>query len=149
MNLSLNEFINNYLPNSYDENMFNKDGSINPKYNSFKKTGLIAQIFDEHWEELYSNNKAIIDKMMPNADTDIRKVIDCANKDLGCCAYECTNCKDIIFIGYTCKSKACSSCGYTNKMNKVENILKTAYNCKHRQIVYNTKGIKEIFFLSF
>ena len=53
------------------------------------KKGIIAQIFDEHWEEVYSNNKDIIDKMQPNADTKIRKVIDCANKDLSCCAYEC------------------------------------------------------------
>ena len=37
MYLSLNKFINNYLPNSNDENMFDKDVSINPKYNSFKK----------------------------------------------------------------------------------------------------------------
>ena len=72
INLSLNKFINNYLPNSNDENMFDKDISINPKYNSFKKKGIIVQIFDEHWEEVYSNNKDIIDKMRPNADTKIR-----------------------------------------------------------------------------
>ena len=36
------------------------------------KKGIIAQIFDEHWEEVYSNNKDIIDKMRPNADTKIR-----------------------------------------------------------------------------
>ena len=58
--------------NSNDENMFDKDISINPKYNSFKKKGIIVQIFDEHWEEVYSNNKDIIDKMRPNADTKIR-----------------------------------------------------------------------------
>lgn len=52
--------------------MFDKDVSINPKYNSFKKKGIIAQIFDKHWEEVYSNNKDIIDKMRPNADTKIR-----------------------------------------------------------------------------
>lgn len=81
MYLSLNKFINNYLPNSYDENMFDKNSSINPKYNSFKKTGLIAQIFDEHWDEVYSNNKDIIDKMRPNADAETKKDIDCDNKD--------------------------------------------------------------------
>ena len=44
--ISLEMFKEVYLPNSYDENMFNSDGTINPKYNSFKKTGIIAQIFD-------------------------------------------------------------------------------------------------------
>ena len=41
-----------YLPNSYDENMFRNDGSLNPDYNSFKKTGTIAQIFDDHWDNV-------------------------------------------------------------------------------------------------
>ena len=45
MNVSLKEFINNYLPKSYNENMFLPDGKINPKYNTFKKTGIIAKIF--------------------------------------------------------------------------------------------------------
>lgn len=79
------------------------------------KKGINVQIFDEHWEEVYSNNKDIIDKMRPNADTKIRLVTDCANKDFGCCTYEYPNCKDIIFIDYTCKSRACSSRGYKYK----------------------------------
>ena len=45
MNVSLKDFINNYLPKSYNENMFLPDSKINPKYNTFKKTGIIAKIF--------------------------------------------------------------------------------------------------------
>jgi len=37
--------------------MFKSDGSLNQKYNSFKKTGTIAKIFEEHWESFYQNNK--------------------------------------------------------------------------------------------
>lgn len=48
LNLSLDEFKNLYLNNNYDENMFNSDRSINPKYNSKRNTGLIAQIFEGH-----------------------------------------------------------------------------------------------------
>ncbi len=46
-----------YLENNYDENMFKPDGSINPYYNSFKKTGIIASIFEEHWNTVYSDLK--------------------------------------------------------------------------------------------
>ena len=49
LELSLNEFKEFYLKNNYNENMFKSDGSLNPDYNSNKKTGLIAKIFEDHW----------------------------------------------------------------------------------------------------
>ena len=150
MDVSLDEFKKNYLPNMYDENMFNTDGTINPKYNSFKKTGLIAQIFEDHFEEVYLENKDTIALMRPNAVKEVSKIIDCANKSLGCDAYECPNCHDIIFIGYTCKSRMCSSCGYKYKMLKVENIMQTAYKCNHRQIVFTIpEELRKFFFFPF
>ncbi|MBR2787502.1 MAG: transposase zinc-binding domain-containing protein, partial [Clostridia bacterium] len=66
----------------------------------------------------------------------IKKIIDCYNKNLGCSVYECPHCHDIIFVGHTCKSRFCSSCGYKYKNERVENIMQTAYNCQHRQIVF-------------
>lgn len=55
--LTTNEFRDYILDNSYNENMFNPDGSLNANYNSFKKTGLISDIFEDHWEEYYSQKK--------------------------------------------------------------------------------------------
>ena len=75
--VSLNFFKENILPNIYDENIFNSDGSVNPNYNSFKKTGIIAQIFEDHWNYVYFNNKNIIDLYRPNANKEINKIIDC------------------------------------------------------------------------
>ena len=102
--------------------MFNSDGSINPKYNS---------------------NKAKINMYRPNAPIEIQKIIDCHNKDLGCNAYECPNCGDVIFIGNTCKSRLCTSCGYKYKNERVENILQQAIKCKHRQIVFTIPIIQK------
>ena len=121
--VSLNTFKDCFLPNNYNENMFNEDGTINNKYNSFKKTGIISQIFEDHWDSVYAENKNIIDKFRPNASKEIAKVINCHNKSLGCDAFECPKCHDIYFISYTCKSRFCSSCGYKYKLVKVENIL--------------------------
>lgn len=148
--ISLETFKEVFLENTYDENMFMDDGSINPKYNSFKKTGTIANIFEDHWEEIYKQNKDLIDLYRPNADKEIKKIIDCHNKDLGCSCYVCPNCDSISFIGYTCKSRICSSCGYKYKLERVENILQTAYKCNHRQIVFTIpKELRKYFFFPF
>lgn len=144
------EFINYFLVKNFDENIFNSDGSLNKNYNSFKKTGIISSIFEDHWEEVYSINKHLIDKYRPNANNEINKIIDCYNKDLGCSVYECPNCNDIIFLGHTCKSRFCSSCGYKYKLERVENILQKAYKCKHRQIVFTIpKELRKYFFFPF
>ena len=134
--LTTNEFKDYILENSYNENMFNPDGSLNPNHNNFKKTGLISEIFEDHWDEYYNLNKDKVDKYRPNANTEINKIIDCYNKNLGCSVYECPKCHDFSFVGHTCKSRLCTSCGYKYKLIRVNNILNHAYNCPHRQIVF-------------
>lgn len=148
--ISLDYFKNCLLKHEYNENMFLENGKINPYYNSNKKTGTIASIFEDHWQSTYENNKSVIDLYRPNASKEIQKVIDCHNKNLGCSLYECPECNDFIFLGHTCKSRFCSSCGYKYKLQRVENILQTAYSCKHRQIVFTIpKELRSIFFKSF
>ena len=61
------EFLEFYNSRCYDANCFNDDGSLNKNYNSFKKTGLIATIFEDHWDNFYSANKTLVDKYRPNA----------------------------------------------------------------------------------
>lgn len=148
--VSLNTFKDCFIPNNYNENMFNEDGTINNKYNSFKKTGIISQIFEDHWDSVYAENKNIIDKFRPNASKEIAKVINCHNKSLGCDAFECPKCHDIYFISYTCKSRFCSSCGYKYKLVRVENILETAYRVQHRQLVFTIpQELRKYFFFPF
>ena len=144
------EFLEYYNSRTFNANCFNQDGSLNKHYNSFKSTGVIASIFEDHWESTYFTNKDIIDKYRPNAVIEVQKIIDCYNKDLGCSIYECPNCHDIIFVGHTCKSRFCSSCGYKYKNDRVESILQTAYNCNHRQIVFTIpEQLRNYFFFPF
>lgn len=148
--VGINEFKDYYLNNNYNDNIFNIDGTLNKNYNSSKKTGTIAQIFEDHWNNIPHNEKQEILKYRPNADKEIKKIIDCHNKNLGCSVYECPNCNEFSFIGYTCKSRLCSSCGYKYKLLRVENIMNTAYNCKHRQIVFTfAKELWAYFFYPF
>ena len=52
--VTLDQFKDYYLEHNYNENMFNSDGSLNARYNSNKKTGIIAQIFEDHWDNFGS-----------------------------------------------------------------------------------------------
>ena len=67
---------------------------------------------EDHWENYYNLNKEKVNKYRTNANKEILKIINCYNKNLGCSIHECPNCHDYIFIGHTCKSRVCSSCGY-------------------------------------
>lgn len=148
--VDINQFKDYYLNHNYNDNMFNLDGSLNRNYNSSKKTGTIANIFEDHWNSIPFDEKQEILKYRPNADIEIQKIIDCYNKNLGCSVYECPNCHDYVFVGHTCKSRLCSSCGYKYKLQRVENIMNTAYNCKHRQIVFTMpKELWHFFFYPF
>lgn len=144
--IGVEQFMDYYNNHNYEDDMF-IDGHINPNYNSFKKTGLIAEILEDHFDDFYKVNKDIVDKYRPNAYEEFKKVIDCHNKNLGCTVYECPHCGDFIFVGNTCKSRSCSSCGYKYKLNRVESIMNTAYNCPHRQIVFTMpKEFRKYFF---
>lgn len=52
------EFLNYFNNRIFNDNMFKPYGSLNKNYNSFKKTGTIAQIFEDHWDTLESSIKA-------------------------------------------------------------------------------------------
>lgn len=68
------EFLDFYNSRTYTANCFNEDGSLNKNYNSFKSTGVIASIFEEHWKSTYASNKQLIDKYRPNATVEVQKI---------------------------------------------------------------------------
>lgn len=55
-----------------NENLFDGNGNIimENKINN-KKTGIIAKIFDDHWEDFYKLKKDKIDIVRPNAPMEI------------------------------------------------------------------------------
>lgn len=148
--LNIDQFKNSFLNNNYNENMFDETGSLNLNYNSKKKTGLTSIIFEDHWFDIPFVSKQNILKVRPNADKEINKIINCHNKNLGCSVYYCKDCNEFAFIGHTCKSRFCTSCGYKYKLCRVNNIVQTAYKCKHRHIVFTcAKELWPYFFVNF
>lgn len=132
--MSEQRFIELILERDYNENMFNKDGTLNKNYNSSKVTGIISTILEDYSDEFLNKYGEQVNKYIPNTYDEIKKVIDCHNKNLGCSLYQCPSCDDIVFMGHTCKSRLCTSCGYKYKNERVENILETAYACNHRKM---------------
>lgn len=145
--MSEQKFIEFILERDYNDNMFNKDGTLNKNYNFSKVTGIISTILEDHSDEFFNKYGEQINKYRPNAYDKIKKVIDCHNKNLGYFLYQCPSCGDIVFMEHTCKSRLCTSCGYKYKNERVENILETAYTCNHRQIVFTIpKELRPFFY---
>ena len=112
-----------------DDNKFDKDGFIIMKNNNnFKSTGVIARIFEAHWDNYYSKYKVTIDKTRPNANKEVNKIISCSNHKLGATVYCCQDCGEVIFSHHTCKGKLCSSCGIKTQKIRTENILEKCVN---------------------
>lgn len=148
--LSTEQFMEYFLDNNYDDNMFTSDGHINPDYNSFKETGLLSKILEENLDIFYETYADLVDTYRPNAKIEFQKIIDCYNKNLGCTVFQCPECGDCVFINNTCKSRSCTSCGYKYKLERVESILCTAYNVNHRQLVFTIpKEFRKFFFYPF
>ena len=133
-----------------NENLFDDNGNIimENKINN-KKTGIIAKIFDDHWESFYKSKKDKIDIVRPNAPMEIRKVIDCANHNLGSSIYICPNCDDeVYFCHHTCKGKLCSSCGIKAQNERTENILEKCITSKHRHMTFTMPKILTSWFIN-
>lgn len=135
--LNINQF-NDWAKNHVvDDNKFDQDGFIIMENDfDYKSTGIIASIFEDHWDNYYNKYNEVINLKRPNADKEIRKVIDCANHNLGSSVYVCPNDSEVIFSHHTCKGKLCSSCGIKSQKIKTENILEKCINVKHRHITF-------------
>lgn len=95
-----------------DDSKFDNDGFIiSENDHNYKSTGIIASIFEDHWNSYFSKYKKSLDILRPNADKEVHKIIDCSNHNLGFSVYSCPKCDEIIFSHHTCKGKLCSSCG--------------------------------------
>lgn len=135
--MNITQFNNWAKNNIVDENKFDENGFIimeNDK--DYKSTGIIAKIFNDHWNEFYSNCKNTLSINRPNADKEVHKMIDCAFHNLGASIYVCPNDNEVYFCHHTCKGRLCSSCGIKNQNKITQNILEKCIRVKHRHITF-------------
>ena len=121
----------------FDKSRFDEDGFLITENNhNYKSTGVIASIFEDHWNSYYAKYKNTLDILRPNADKEVHKIIDCSNHNLGFSVYTCHKCDEVIFSHHTCKGKFCSSCGIKAQKIKTQHILEKCINIKHRHITF-------------
>lgn len=123
--------------NILDENKFDENGYIIMENNdNYKSTGIIAKIFEDHWDNYYSKYKIVIDEKRSNANKEVNKIINCHNHNLGASVFFCPNDNEVYFCHHTCKGRLCSSCGIKSQKIKTQNILEKCINSKHRHITF-------------
>lgn len=120
-----------------DDSKFDENGNIIMENDvNYKSTGVIAKIFNDHWDKYYSKYKHYIDLLRPNAPVEVKKVIDCSNHSLGASVYVCSDCDEVIYSHHTCKGKLCSSCGIKSQKIKTNHVLEKCIKSKHRHITF-------------
>ena len=93
---------------------------------------ILQNIFADHFHKLLNSNIKIRDTVIENVD----KMIHCGDYKRGYAFYICEHCSRFIVSPFRCRSRFCTSCGYKYKLDRVDSIVNTAYNCNHRQIVF-------------
>lgn len=145
--MNINEFNNWAKNNIVNENKFDANGFIIMENNTnYKSTGVIAKIFEQHWNSYYSKYHYTIDKKRSNATTEVQKIIDCSNHNLGASVYVCPLDNEVFFCHHTCKGKLCSSCGIKSQNIKTQNILEKCINVKHRHMTFTIPNDLNMFF---
>ena len=97
------------------------------------KKGKIKNILEEHWDGFLEKYK---NKIRLNVKKEIEKVLRCKDTRYGFIQLKCDNCNTTKKIGFTCKSRFCTSCGKIYTDNWINNMLGNLINVKHRHIVF-------------
>ena len=140
--MDINQF-NNWARNHItDESKYDNDGFIIMENNTnYKSTGVIAKIFNDHWDNYYDKYHLKLNSIRPNADKEVNKIMNCFNHNLGSSVYVCSDCNEVIYCHHTCKGKLCSSCGIKSQKIKTQNILEKCIKAKHRHITFTVPSI--------
>ena len=105
--------------------------------------GKIAKIFKENWDEflyLYGH------KTRETVKREVEKIINCGDINNGYIEFKCPTCGNSKKVGFTCKSRFCTSCGKIYVDNWVESMLSKLIKTKHRHMVFTIpEELREVF----
>ena len=102
-----------------------------------RKKITIKQIFGDHYQEFWKNNKEKYpEKIRENINIEVMKMVGCGDISIGFVAYICLKCLEIFKVGFTCKSRFCSKCGKKYISEWVEKQVSEILDVPHRQCVF-------------
>ena len=88
---------------------------------------VIKQVFVDHWgnfEEKYD------ERIRPVVKKEVEKLLRCGDIDYGHTEYTCPDCGEIKRVGFTCKSRLCTSCGKVKTDKWHEGISRNHRRCE-------------------
>lgn len=97
------------------------------------KKSKIKLILEDHWSDFL---KLYNKRIRKNIKDEVNKVLRCKDIRHGYIEFKCDECNVTKKVGFTCKSRFCTSCGkvYTDKW--IDNMLGNLINVRHRHIVF-------------
>ena len=75
-------------------------------------------------------------KVRKNVKKEVEKVLACGDLSKGYIEFICDSCKESKKVGFSCKSRFCTSFGKVYTDNRIDNMLGNLINVKHRHIVF-------------
>ena len=107
------------------------------------KKGKMRLILEDHW---CSFVKKYDKRIRANVKSEVDKVLRCKDTRYGYIELRCEKCNEIKKIGFTCKSRFCTSCGKVYVDNWIESMLAKLINVRHRHIVFTIPEELRIYF---
>lgn len=95
--------------------------------------GVIRQILIDHGDKFVEKHKETIRQVVVK---EIKKVKRCGDITYGHTEYKCPDCGEIKRVGFTCKSRLCTSCGKVKTDEWQTEVSNTIGEVRHRHIVF-------------
>lgn len=102
----------------------------------------IKDIFSDNWDAFLKKGYPIRQVVLDN----VQKIINCGDPSLGHALYYCNDCGKLKYVGFTCKSRFCNSCGSNYIQDRALSISRKLISCPHRHLVFTIPKELRIFF---
>lgn len=107
-----------------------------------KKSFTIKEILSDHWD----NFLALGYYLRPAITKNVQEVIHCGAPPFGHALYSCSECGNIKYVPFRCKSGFCNTCGATYVAQRAKNNSCKLVSCSHRHLVFTIpKELRKFF----
>lgn len=93
----------------------------------------IQEIFKDHWEGFLEQPNIKVRKVVKE---DVSRIIDCGDIKKGYMVYSCPKCLKEKKVGFSCKSRFCTSCGKVYVDDRANAMSKKLIKVTHRHMVF-------------
>lgn len=93
----------------------------------------IRQIFSDNWSWFKKKYRGRIRQAVLK---DVEKMLKCGDLSNGYAEYTCDDCGEVKKVGFTCKSRFCTSCGKIYVDKRAESMTSKLIKVRHRHMVF-------------